>query len=199
LTALIVCVAAIAMTAVTSSGVWETPERNEGSALVIPLQSPVGAADFGLVYEPAALFPTMPHGELDPLAAEGPEDKPIFTPPPKSPAPTLVEASTARVSAQGGVLSRDEAEAVLRAAGAPEEWIPALLAIGECESHYSPYAKGDSGSSLGWLQLWGGWFRPGEDPFDAVTNARVAVRVREVRGRFGGGGGWSCADRLGIP
>jgi hypothetical protein len=47
--------------------------------------------------------------------------------------------------------------------------------------------------------LWGGWFREGEDPFDAVTNARVAVRIREIRGRFGGAGGWSCADRLGIP
>jgi len=29
--------------------------------------------------------------------------------------------------------------------------------------------------------------------------ARVAVRVREIRGRFGGAGGWSCATNNGIP
>lgn len=38
------------------------------------------------------------------------------------------------------------------------------------------------------------WARAGEDLMDPVTNARVAVRVRELRGRFGGAGGWTCAD-----
>jgi hypothetical protein len=111
----------------------------------------------------------------------------------------MVEAATARANAEGGQLTRDEVIAVLRADGAPEEWIPDLLTIAWCESQFSPWAKGDSGNSLGLFQLWSGWFRAGEDPFDALTNARVAVRVREIRGRFGGGGGWSCADLNGIP
>lgn len=149
----------------------------------------------GLVYQPAALFPSNYPAWPEPLIYDEPRQTATLAPP----TPSVVEAATARVQQLGGQLTRDEAEAVLRAAGAPEGWIAALLAIGECESHLSPYAKGDSGSSLGWLQLWGGWFREGEDPFDAVTNARVAVRIREIRGRFGGAGGWSCADRLGIP
>ena len=110
----------------------------------------------------------------------------------------MVEAATARVFPQGGSLTEDEVIAVLRAAGAPEAWIPDMLTIAWCESRYSPLAHGDSGNSLGLWQLWSGWFRAGEDPFDALTNARVAVRVREIRGRFGGGGGWSCADLNGI-
>lgn len=113
--------------------------------------------------------------------------------------PSLVEAASLRISQEGGVLTEEEAIAVLRAAGAPEEWIPDMLTIAWCESKYSPHAKGDSGNSLGWFQLWSGWFRAGEDPFDALTNARVAVRVREIRGRFGGGGGWSCAGLNHIP
>ena len=191
------------MTAVTSSGVWETPERNEGPALVIPLQSPVGAADFGLVYEPAALFPTMPPGELDPLAAEGPEDKPIFTPPPKSPAPTLVEAATARTQQQGGgSLSEAEVRAFLVEAGSPAEWIDDLVTISWCESHHQPWQIGDSGNSLGQYQMWSGWARPmgftPDDLFDPLKAAQTAIYVRSVRGRFGGPGGWTCADLNGI-
>ena len=115
-----------------------------------------------------------------------------------APGNPMVEAATARVQAEGGQLTEAEMLAVLRAAGAPEEWIPDMLTIAWCESHYSPGAVGDSGNSLGLFQLWSGWARPGEDLFDPLTNARVAVRVREIRGRFGGGGGWSCADLNGI-
>ena len=111
---------------------------------------------------------------------------------------SLVEAATVRVASQGGQLTEAEMRALLAEAGAPAEWVPDMLTIAWCESHYSPGAVGDSGNSLGLFQLWSGWARPGEDLFDPLTNARVAVRVREIRGRFGGGGGWSCADLNGI-
>ena len=111
---------------------------------------------------------------------------------------SLVEAATVRVASHGGQLTEAEMRALLAEAGAPAEWVPDMLTIAWCESHYSPGAVGDSGNSLGLFQLWSGWARPGEDLFDPLTNARVAVRVREIRGRFGGGGGWSCADLNGI-
>ena len=108
--------------------------------------------------------------------------------------PTILVTPT-KWSAQ---LSREEMVAVYAEAGVPAEWVEPLLAIAWCESRYSPGAVGDGSNSLGLHQLWTGWFREGEDPFDPVTNARVALRVRETRGRFGGGGGWTCADLLGI-
>lgn len=111
-------------------------------------------------------------------------------------------AATARVSAAGGSLTEDEVIAVLRAAGAPEEWVPALVAISWCESRHSPYAVGDGGNSLGQYQLWTGWFAAAgysaSQAFDPLVNARVALYVRETRGRFGGGGGWSCAALVGV-
>lgn len=60
------------------------------------------------------------------------------------------------------------------------------------------------GGSHGLAQLNGSyWFeRYGEDfsqRYDPVVNLRTARKLYEERGRFGGGGGWSCADRLGIP
>lgn len=112
---------------------------------------------------------------------------------------SLVEAATVRVASQGGQLTETEMRALLAEAGAPAEWIAPMLTIAWCESKYSPGAVGDSGNSLGLYQLWSGWFYAGEDPYDPLTNARVAVRVREIRGRFGGGGGWSCATNNGIP
>ena len=142
-----------------------------------------------LPYFPPALFPAATNH--DELRQPAPDLIPDTT--------KMVEAATARVNAEGGQLTREEMIAVLRAAGAPEEWIPDMLTIAWCESHYSPGAVGDSGNSLGLFQLWSGWAQPGEDLFDALTNARVAVRVRDIRGRFGGGGGWSCATNNGIP
>jgi len=61
-----------------------------------------------------------------------------------------------------------------------------------------PAAVGDAGASLGLFQIWTGWFFEGEDPMNPLTSARVALRIREIRGRFGGGGGWTCAGLLGI-
>lgn len=95
-------------------------------------------------------------------------------------------------------LSREELERVYELAGAPVEWREALARIAWCESKWSPGAVGDAGNSLGLHQLWSGWARDGEDLMDPVTNARVAVRVRETRGRFGGAGGWTCAGLEGI-
>jgi len=115
----------------------------------------------------------------------------------------VVAAAVGRVRALGGTLAPDEALAVVVVAGVPDEWHADFLAIGRCESSLSPYAVGDGGASLGWLQLWSGWYAAaGEDASqwaDPVVSARTALYVRKVRGRFGGGGGWSCADRLGIP
>ena len=142
-----------------------------------------------LPYFPPALFPAATnHDELR-------QPAPDLIPDPTK----MVEAATARVNAEGGQLTEAEMRALLAEAGAPAEWVPDMLTIAWCESKFSPLAKGDSGNSLGLWQLWSGWFRAGEDPFDALTNARVAVRVREIRGRFGGAGGWSCADLNGIP
>ena len=95
-------------------------------------------------------------------------------------------------------LSADELRALLVEAGSPPEWVEPLVAIAFCESHGRPAAVGDAGASLGVWQLWVGWARDGEDLMDPLTSARVALRIREIRGRFGGGGGWSCAGLLGI-
>lgn len=114
----------------------------------------------------------------------------------------VVAAATGTVRALGGSLSEAEMRAVLTEAGWPAEWHDDALAIAWCESHWSPYAVGDGGNSLGAWQLWRGWFGPAgysvDQAFDPLTNARVALYVRQVRGRFGGAGGWSCAERMGI-
>lgn len=87
-----------------------------------------------------------------------------------------------------------------------------LEVIGICESgrwdatlgswYVRPRAVGDSGNSLGWLQLWKGWparLGPHLDPFNPVDAIRLAVAIREARGRWGGPGGWTCADLRGVP
>lgn len=109
------------------------------------------------------------------------------------------EAPVQSASFGGDAMSESEAEAVLRAAGAPEAWIPAFLVIGRCESHFRARAVGGIRSIIGWLQIWSGWAAEGEDLFDPLTSARVGIRIRETRGRFGGTGGWQCADLNGIP
>lgn len=101
-------------------------------------------------------------------------------------------------------LDADEVDAIFAIAGVPVEWRADLKIIAFCESsggtdRVHPGAVGDSGNSLGMLQLWRGWFRDGEDPFNPITNAWVGARVRETRGRYGGAGGWTCADLRGIP
>ena len=88
---------------------------------------------------------------------------------------------------------------ILIEVGWSQELIPEALVISWCESKWSPRAIGDSGNSLGLFQLWTGWFREDEDPYNPYINASVALRVRHTRGRFGGAGGWTCADLWGIP
>ena len=114
----------------------------------------------------------------------------------------VVAAATGRVRELGGTLTEAEMRAVLVEAGWPAAWHDDALSVAWCESHWSPYAVGDGGNSLGAWQLWRGWWAAaGQDLgqwADPLTNARVALYVRSVRGRFGGPGGWSCADRMGI-
>ena len=95
-------------------------------------------------------------------------------------------------------LTSDQMDALYAYVGVPSEWRAGLKAIAWCESQFRPYVTGDGGASLGLHQLWSGWFREGEDAMDPVTNTWVAVRVREIRGRFGGAGGWTCATLLGV-
>ena len=114
----------------------------------------------------------------------------------------VVAAATGRGNALGGSLTEAEMRAVLTEAGWPEELLAEALTVAYCESKWSPYAVGDGGHSLGLFQLWTGWFLAAgysvEQAYDPVVNSRVALYVRTTRGRWGGGGGWSCADLWGI-
>lgn len=82
-------------------------------------------------------------------------------------------------------------------------------AVAMCESSYREDARGDwneakqQHQSLGYLQLWRGWaawwgLSDAEALLDGRINAEVARAVLEHRGRWGGAGGWTCADKLGI-
>lgn len=75
---------------------------------------------------------------------------------------------------------------MLRAAGWPGDAIADAAAVAWCESRWRPAAVGDSGRSLGLMQLWSGWFAwAGEDTerwADPVVNARVALAVWRVYG-----------------
>jgi hypothetical protein len=106
------------------------------------------------------------------------------------------------VQARLAPLRNDEVRGILAIASVPSDWWPEFEAIAWCESRWRSDAIGDGGSSVGMWQVWRGWFAPagidGEAWADPVSNARVALHVRQVRGRFGGRGGWSCADYLGI-
>ena len=100
-------------------------------------------------------------------------------------------------------LFHDQLRALLREVGAPEEWIEDLVTIAWCESRGHPDSWNTDGEdSRGIWQLWVGWFRAAgytaEQWRDPYVNARTAVYVRESRGRYGGLGGWSCADLNGI-
>ena len=153
---------------------------------------------------PASPDPTVAYVTPTPTASP----RPTSTPTPEPPTPTVEIAAVATrepavvaqaVAPVSSVSPRHaDLEAVYEEAGVPEVWRGYLASIAWCESKGDSGAVGDRGASLGTHQLWRGWFRAGEDPFDPVVNARVAVRVREALGRFGGAGGWSCATKLGI-
>ncbi|GIV04029.1 MAG: hypothetical protein KatS3mg015_2859 [Fimbriimonadales bacterium] len=109
----------------------------------------------------------------------------------------IAVAATMRVNAMGGQLDEREMRAILELSGWQEELIPEAMLVAWCESKWSPWAVGDGGNSLGLFQLWNGWFAafgfPAEMWNNPVANATAARLVLERRGRWGGGGGWSCA------
>lgn len=116
-----------------------------------------------------------------------------------APAPTTGVAYAAQASES---LTEADMRAILTATGWPVELHDQALTIAWCESRYRPGAVGDGGNSLGLWQLWTGWFAAAgysvEQAYDPVVNSRVALYVRTTRGRWGGGGGWSCAGLNGI-
>lgn len=117
--------------------------------------------------------------------------------------PTGASATAAGAGTVTPIAGAVDWPAVLRATGWPEHRIPEALAIIDCESRGNPTAVGDGGNSLGGFQVWSGWFAPAGESRDAWAdphvNARVALYVLTTRGRWGGAGGWTCADLRGIP
>ena len=125
-------------------------------------------------------------------------------PPPPAAPPVLATPSSPGVLR----LSMEDLDAFARAAGWPDQpgWWPEMKRIIGCESGYNVYshnASDPNGGSYGLTQLNGRqhFDKAGEDfekRYDPVVNLRTALWLRTVRGHFGGGGGWSCADKLGI-
>jgi hypothetical protein len=100
-------------------------------------------------------------------------------------------------------LTREDARAAFVEAGIPDEQIEAFLALASCESHLYPGETGDSGASLGILQVNRGHFaRAGEDLeqwMNPVVNARTALWLYRARGSYAGTGGWgTCAALNGL-
>jgi hypothetical protein len=143
-------------------------------------------------------LPSPPHppSYSDPVAVDPPVEIVLWGKEEADQTPDI-SAAIARVNAIGGQLTSDELTAVLHLAGWPDSLIPEAMSVSWCESHWSPYAVGDGGNSLGLFQLWTGWFPAFHEDlsawYDPLVNARVARYVYERRGRWGGGGGWSCA------
>jgi hypothetical protein len=106
------------------------------------------------------------------------------------------------------VLTELELEQAALAAGWPlgPGWWDDMRRIVYCESGRNTLAHNKSdpnGGSYGLSQLNGTqhFTKSGEDfemRYDPIVNLRTALWLRTVRGHFGGGGGWSCADKLGI-
>lgn len=129
-----------------------------------------------------------------------------------TPAPILAPAPSSGVSAASLVhtITLDELDRYAAIAGwdvTAEPWHLMRRIISECEARslniYTHNSSDPQGGSHGLAQLNGSyWFeRYGEDfnqRYDPVVNLRTARKLYEERGRFGGGGGWSCADHLGI-
>lgn len=122
-----------------------------------------------------------------PAALPTPEPTTPTTPTPvttSTPTPAPAPQATVYAAAVPG-----NAEGWLAAADVPPSLRPAFAAIGACESHHNPAAVGDSGNSLGWLQInWRTWFPyalsrglvSAEDKDrwdDPVVNARVGYSV----------------------
>lgn len=144
-------------------------------------------------------------GAATPVAEDGAPGAPAYSVPPGI-----------RDDGTGPYLWEDEWRELLRV-HAPAEWVEDLVTITVCESgRFEPDsgrwyvrvgAVGDHGASRGAPQMAAVWYRgigvdpdgPGQPWRDADVQARAAVFVRENRGRYGGAGGWTCADLRGIP
>lgn len=199
-------------------GLFEIPDVDEQRAVVVHLIKVVAAiADFNRSTEPsvdsqdqtsmcadATITPCIQSVNIDlppelqtaALAALDARDHPGTS------EAIVTAAATGRVQALGGSLSEAEMDALLEVTGWPVEWREEAKAIAWCESRYRPGAVGDGGNSLGLMQLWAGWFAPAgysvEQAYDPTVNSHTALYVRTTRGRWGGGGGWSCAGLNGI-
>lgn len=106
-----------------------------------------------------------------------------------------------------GVTQLTEAQmrAVLWAAGWPPELHEEALTIAWCESRWRAGAIGDNGAAYGLYQIhardtaWRSKAQALGDPLDPVVNARLALHIYELRGRWGGRGGWGrCAAGAGL-
>jgi hypothetical protein len=107
-------------------------------------------------------------------------------------------------------LTLDQLDAAAVAAGWPMDdgWWPDMRKIIQCETHsldrFAHNTSDPNGGSYGLAQLNGTqhFIASGEDFnnwSDPVTNLRVALWLRTVRGHFGGAGGWYiCSERWGI-
>ena len=147
-----------------------------------PWEVPAGAPPLATAKARVCLKP----GEAPLLAAVRPED--------------FVHASS--------VLSEAELDVAGIAAGWPQGpgWWDEMKRIVYCESGRNMFAHNLSdpnGGSYGLAQMNGRqhFDKSGENfelRFDPIINLRTALWLRTVRGHFGGGGGWSCADKLGI-
>lgn len=187
-----------------------------------PFQSDPAVAEEALPYRDAMVYQQETVAEPEPTATPEPVPTPV-------PTPVVATYSAETVGAASAVaagifqdlplpaMSMTEAKWALAQAGWPEEEWPNILAIGACESSggvvdangepmFHPGETGDSGNSIGWLQLNKGWWNRWPERghrielwMNPVENASVALDIWHARGRYGGAGGWSCADRLGIP
>lgn len=107
-------------------------------------------------------------------------------PPSPDPAPQPSPAPPAPQPPSAGIYSYAQLEALWVAAGGPPSVQAAAAAIAECESGGNPHAYNPSGAS-GLFQILGLPF-PG-DPFDPMTNARMAVAKYNAAGGFSP---WVC-------
>lgn len=153
--------------------------RPDAAIELIPASTPMPATTAVIDAPPA----TALHETATPAATPTPDPTPVPSPPPAA-------VSAQEVGCPGVIL--DEFG----------ELAGEACRISYCESRWFPGVTGDSGRSLGLFQLWTGWATwygvPPDALYDPATNARVARAVREHRGRWGGAGGWTCADLLGI-
>lgn len=178
---------------------------------------PVSSVIVPFLYEPVAFVPAAPWGPFVPTLQELIPDF-VFVPRSVAPAPAPITLAAAALhqpvpleptTLEPLYISPEQLDAYAVEAGwSGESWQLMRRIIVECEcSSLNVRAHNSSdpqGGSHGLAQLNGRyWFDRYGEPFelryDPVVNLRTALKLYQERGRFGGFGGWSCADRLGIP